>query len=437
MDTLRSLERYEGHLLNWYETTSKQPLLPRYVSTVDSGNFLACLWVLERGCDELLAAPILDRRALKGVADTLAILRETWDRDPSMRMPLRAVRRILHGKVEGYQAIGQLRMIMTPIQQLTEARRWHEENAERSYWVTHLAQDVGAWIEVIERYLRWMETLSTPPDSFLEVLGPNMPKLRRRAVHAAPSLAALAEGNMGPVEAILAWCGTPDLRPDVAQWLNQLNAEYSQAKSNAIETVKKMRALRASAKELSTATNMGLLYDGSRRLFGVGYAVGGPLEFHSHYDLLASECRLASLIAIAKGDVPIEHWQAMSRPLASSPSGRTLLSWSGTMFEYLMPLLFTAQFREFPAGPRRQGRGSAPDRLWARKGRPVGHIGVGVQRAGRNQIYQYKAFGVPGLALKPSLEDDLVVSPYSTMLSLLVDPAAAIDNLRRLAQFRS
>lgn len=435
METLRSLERYEGHLLNWYETTSRQPLMPKYVSTVDSGNFLACLWVLERGCDELLAAPILDRRALKGVADTLAVLRETWDRDPSMRIPLRAVRRILHGKVEGYQAIGQLRMIMTPIQQLTEARRWHEENAERSYWVTHLAQDVASWIEVIERYLRWMETLSTPPDSFLEVLGPSMPKLRRRAVHVAPSLATLAEGNLGPVEAILAWCGTPDLRPDVAQWLNQLDAEYRQAKNNAIETVKKMRALRASAKDLSAATNMGLLYDASRRLFGVGYAVGGPLEFNSHYDLLASECRLASLIAIAKGDVPIEHWQAMSRPLASSPSGRTLLSWSGTMFEYLMPLLFTHSFANSLLDHAAKDAVQRQIAYGHEKGVPWGISESAYSALDSNQIYQYKAFGVPGLALKPSLEDDLVVSPYSTMLSLLVDPAAAIDNLRRLHNF--
>ncbi len=344
METLHSLERYEGHLLNWYDTASRQPLLPRYVSTVDSGNFLASLWVLERGCDELLTAPIVDRRSLRGVADTLAILRATWDRDPSMIMPLRAVRRILRGKADGYEVIGQLRMILMPIQQLTEARRWHEEHAERSYWVTHLAQDVGAWIEIIERYLRWMETLSTPPDSFLEVLSPDLPKLRRRAVHTAPSLTALAEGKSAPMEAILAWHGTPDLRPDVAQWLNQLAAEYTQAKANAVETVKKMRALRATAAELSAATNMGLLYDASRRLFGVGYAVGGPLEFNSHYDLLASECRLASLVSIAKGDVPIEHWQAMARPLAASPGGRTLLSWSGTMFEYLMPLLFMHRF---------------------------------------------------------------------------------------------
>jgi cyclic beta-1,2-glucan synthetase len=435
METLQSLERYEGHLLNWYDTNSKQALLPRYVSTVDSGNFLASLWVLERGCEEILTAPILDRRCPKGIADTLAILREVWGHDPSMKMPLRALRRILRGKVEGDQVIGQLRMVLIPVQQLTEARRWQEAREERSYWVSHLSRDVNQWIEVVERYLRWMETLSTPPDSFLEALSPDIPKLRRRVIHATPSLVALAEGKSAAMDAILAWRGTPELRPDVAGWLDQLASEYSHAKANAGETVRKTRALCATAKELSAATNMSLLYDPSRRLFGVGYAVGGPLEFNSHYDLLASECRLASLVSIAKGDVPIEHWHAMARPLASSPNGRTLLSWSGTMFEYLMPLLFTHSFANSLLDHACR---DAVDRQIAyghEKSVPWGISESAYSALDANQIYQYKAFGVPGLALKPGLSDDLVVSPYSTMLALLVDPVAAIDNLRRLEHF--
>src|SRR5207302_581972 len=93
----------------------------------------------------------------------------------------------------------------------------------------------------------------------------------------------------------------------------------------------------------AAAINMRFLYDPKRQLFGVGYAVGGPAEFNSYYDLLASECRLASLVAIAKGDVPIEHWFALGRPRGRS-SGPILLSWSGTMFEYLTPLLFMRSF---------------------------------------------------------------------------------------------
>ena len=142
------------------------------------------------------------------------------------------------------------------------------------------------------------------------------------------------------MDAILARRGTPELRPELAQWLDQLASEYHQARDNAAQTVQNLAQLEADAHRLSRAINMRFLYDASRRLFGVGYAVGGPLEFSSHYDLLASECRLASLVAIAKGDVPVEHWFALARPRVRSARGRALLSWSGTMFEYLMPLLF-------------------------------------------------------------------------------------------------
>jgi cyclic beta-1,2-glucan glucanotransferase len=166
MSTLDQLERYEGHFLNWYDTRTRQPLLPKYVSTVDSGNLLACFWVLARGCDDLLHAPVLPRGCTKGIADTLAIVREAWAGDPSMRTPLRALRRLIHGKIEGHQLIGQLRLLQAPLQQLKDSRRWQEEGEERSYWVTHLARDIGAWIAAVDRYLRWMETLWRRPIRF-------------------------------------------------------------------------------------------------------------------------------------------------------------------------------------------------------------------------------------------------------------------------------
>ncbi|HTB12900.1 MAG TPA: glucoamylase family protein [Bryobacteraceae bacterium] len=435
MRTLDQLERYEGHFLNWYDTRTRQPLLPRYVSTVDSGNLLACFWVLSRGCEDLLNAPLLPRACTKGIADTLAILREAWAGDPSMRTPLRALRRLIHGKSEGHQLIGQLRLLQAPLQQLKDSRRWQEEGEERSYWVTHLAREIGAWTATVDRYLRWMETLTAPPDSFLDSLRPDASRLRGRALRTAPTLLTLAEGASGPVEAILAWRGTPEIRPDIAAWLDQLAGEYRQAKVNAVETVQRMRQLAADANRFAEETKMRLLYDASRRLFGVGYAVGGPLEFNSHYDLLASECRLASLVAIAKGEVPAEHWYAMARPLASSHGGRTLLSWSGTMFEYLMPLLFTRSFSNSLLDHACRDAVAQQIAYGHEKEVPWGVSEAAYSALDANQIYQYKAFGVPNLALKPGLEDDLVVSPYSSMLALLVDSEAALDNLRRLVTF--
>ncbi len=177
---------------------------------------------------------------------------------------------------------------------------------------------------------------------------------------------------------------------------------------------------------------MRFLYDAGRRLFGVGYAVGGPLEFTSHYDLLASECRLASLVAIAKGDVPIEHWFALARPLVSSAAGQTLLSWSGTMFEFLMPLLFTRTFANSLLDHACRDAVELQIDYGREKKVPWGTSESAYSALDAHQIYQYRAFGVPALALNPGLEDDLVVAPYATMLALLVDPGDAIENLRRL-----
>jgi cyclic beta-1,2-glucan synthetase len=435
MDSLARLERYEGHFLNWYDTRSREPLLPKYVSTVDSGNLLACFWVLARGCEDLLHAPVLPRASARGIGDTLAIVREAWGEDPSMRTPLRALRRLLRGKGDGHPMIGQLRLLQAPLNQLKDSRRWQEEGDERSYWVTRLARDVGSWTAVVDRYLRWMEILLSPPDSFLDSLHPGASKLRGRVLRAALTLLTLAEGASGPLEAILAWRGTPEIRPDIALWLDQLATEYAEAKANAVATVQRMRLLAELANRFAEETKMRLLYDANRRLFGVGYAVGGPLEFNSHYDLLASECRLASLVAIAKGEVPVEHWHALARPLASSHEGRTLLSWSGTMFEYLMPLLFTRSFSNSlldhacrDAVAEQIGYGHLKSVPWGISEAAYSALDV-------NQVYQYKAFGVPSLALKPTLEDDLVVSPYSTMLALTIDSKAALDNLHRLASF--
>ena len=162
--------------------------------------------------------------------------------------------------------------------------------------------------------------------------------------------------------------------------------------------------------------------------------VGGPVEFQSHYDLLASECRVASLVAIAKGDVPLEHWFALGRPRVANPEGQTLLSWSGTMFEYLMPLLFTRTF----ANSLLDGacRDAVVQQIaWAREKKlPWGVSECAYSALDANQIYQYHAFGVPSLALNAGLDEGDVIAPYATMLSLQVDLRASIANLNRLQE---
>jgi len=427
--TIERLELYEGHLLNWYDIQSLQPLMPRYVSTADSGNLLACLWVLEQGCHDTIRAPLLGQ-CLRGLSDTLSVLREMCGEDPPAAEQLDALRRLVRGKAEGHGLIGRLRLAVAPLHQLKELQR----GEDASYWASRFEYELGSWTETVELYLKWMETLMRPPEA-VTVLGEHVARLRRRAVRQAPSLNALASGHSGPVDEILTRRMDPGLPSDVAGWLNQLAVEYQDARINATTAVANLKHLAENAEKLAAGMNMGFLYDKQRRLFGIGHTVGLPHEFTSHYDLLASESRLASLVAIAKGEVPVEHWFALGRPRAASSTGQTLLSWSGTTFEYLMPALFTRLYKnsllEYACNDAVEQQIEYGNRM---------HVPWGISESAfsaldANQTYQYQAFGVPQLALKPGLETEgLVISPYSTMLALPVEPAAAVGNLKHLEE---
>ena len=179
--------------------------------------------------------------------------------------------------------------------------------------------------------------------------------------------------------------------------------------------------------------DFGLLYDSTRDLFAIGYNVSERRLDASFYDLLASEARLASFVVIAQGNFGQEHWFALGRLLTSAGSVPALLSWSGSMFEYLMPLLVMPNYentlldRTYQAVVRRQieyGR---------QRGVPWGISESGYNTIDQHKTYQYRAFGVPGLGLKRGLAEDLVIAPYASALALMVAPEAACRNLERLA----
>ena len=433
LETLQRLERYEGHWLNWYDTQTLEPLAPRYVSTVDSGNLLAAFWVLERGLLELPDSPVPGAACLRGLADTLAVLAELGGRDPSLRQPVRALRGLFRHGARGHELMARLGQAAQPVKQLMAAFRWQATSGgEHAYWVAKLDRQLVSWTTAASRYLSWMETLAAPSDEFLGKIHPNAVEVRGRALRTVPHLAMLAAGTEQPVEELLLLAGEGS-PPSQSAWLRQLAAEYGQARAAARETVGRCQTLAALVRQLADGIRMDFLYDTRRRLFGIGYCVGGPVEFTSHYDLLASECRIASLAAIAKGDVPLEHWLALGRAYITASEGQVLLSWTGTMFEYLMPLLFMRSFENsLLEGACRQAVIRQME-YGREQGAPWGISECAYSVVDSNQVYQYHAFGVPTLALKPGVADDLVVSPYSAFLALAVFPRAATENLERLA----
>jgi cyclic beta-1,2-glucan synthetase len=174
------------------------------------------------------------------------------------------------------------------------------------------------------------------------------------------------------------------------------------------------------------------LFNEERQIFHIGYHVDTGRLDANFYDLLASEARLASLVAMAKRDIPQSHWLHLSRPLTSINGSRVLLSWSGTMFEYLMPSLFA---EEFESTLIYQSANSAIKRqveYGQQNNVPWGISESGYYAFDANMFYQYRAFGVPPLGFKRGLGEDLVVSPYASILGLRYQPEAVMDNIRVL-----
>ena len=200
----------------------------------------------------------------------------------------------------------------------------------------------------------------------------------------------------------------------------------------ASDLVERLESLAARARALAMAMDFRLLYEQRRKLFSIGYDErAGKLDVSS-YDLLASEARLASFMAVAKGDVPVEHWFRLGRGLTTANGATALLSWSGSMFEYLMPLLVLPSR---PTSLLDQTHHAAVRRQMAygrERGVPWGISESAYNVRDRHQTYQYRAFGVPDLGLRRGLADDLVVAPYATMLALGVNPREALRNLAAL-----
>ena len=368
---LEGLERFEGHFLNWYDTATRAPLHPRYVSTVDSGNLASALIALAQGVLALVETPQTHVQRLNGLADTADALAAASSSSAAASTVRRAVMRVNHtARALAVEA--------------REAARGEKRGETLGTLVSELA-----------------EAIAGLPLSGAEA----DPAPDRRDLHywTQAALAAIGQADV-----------LPDVAPDT--W----------------------RSLARRASALVDAMRFEFLYDRRRRIFAIGYRLAdaeGPGRLDgSFYDLLASEARLASFVAIAKGDVPQHHWFHLGRLVTNVHGRATLVSWGGTQFEYLMPLLL---MRSFPSTLLDQSC-----RVTLRRQIEYAHqrhVPWGISESAysfvdRDGNYQYRAFGVPGLGLKRGLAEDLVIAPYATALAALMDPAAAADNFEALAR---
>ncbi len=403
--TVEKLDRFRGHLYNWYDTRTLQPLPPLYVSTVDSGNLLGHLLVLEAGLRELGDQPVVGPRAWQALADLIDMLAKASPSRAEALAPLRARLVPPPATLGGAWSLAQaLQARLEALPPPEPGETWAEEL---------LRQAMDTIVEPLSALCAWLPLLSEPTEPISPArrlgMGPADP---------VPTLDQVARLDGGAPPS-----------GEGAPWL----VEAGKAGRRAQAMLATARSLAGRVRRVAKM-DLDFLYDPGRSLFTIGYGVPDHRRDAACYDLLASEARLLSYIAVAQGSVPQAHWFALGRAVTSWQNDATLLSWSGSMFEYLMPLLV------MPTNP-----GTLLDQTYRTVvGRQIEYgkkLGMpwGVSESGYNLVdsqsnYQYRAFGVPGLGLQRGLGEDQVVAPYATALALMVAPEAASLNLRRMRE---
>ncbi|MDO9067125.1 MAG: glucoamylase family protein, partial [Deltaproteobacteria bacterium] len=431
MTTIGRLERHEGHLLNWYDIETLLPLEPRYVSTVDSGNLLGALWALEQGLVELLHAPLLDVKAFDGLYDTAEMLKHTVSKEKPGGFNYRALEALLddwRAPPSGMTGFLNLNRLMQDNVKSVIA------SAGGSPWGPELEQQTTAFLLNIDCYLIWIEILMEKSEQELSPLGFEALSAIRQDLSRPPSLHSLAHGCSSSIKILRSIREKPlQVCTELEQWLDRVISAFATAQWLAGETLAMAELLIADVSRLSAGMNMSFLYDHKRKLFAIGYNVSKDVLDSSRYDLLASEARFGSFISIARGDVPMEHWFSLGRPYGAIGRQRVLLSWTGTMFEYLMPLLFQKSYGSSLLDKASREAVTVQIAYGRTRRVPWGISESAFSDLDSAKTYQYKAFGVPSLGLKRGLDEQLVVAPYATLLALNVAPDETVKNLKRLA----
>jgi cyclic beta-1,2-glucan synthetase len=433
--TMAKLQRFRGHFYNWYDTSDLRALEPKYVSSVDSGNLAGHLIVLGQACREIVAGPIGNPNWMAGLSDTIALLRDAARPQLAEHPVPGAARAGLNAAIDGFAAS----LLYTPstpadvakcLSDLTQkadaivasAQAWSHERggmaeADITVWAEALRASTHAHRQEIDVLMPWASLL--PPARLAggdaTVLLDTTPTLAALPAHCEAISRLLADSPQGV-----------DLAP--------VMAALEQSAGAARSLSHRIAAMEDLAKTMFDSMEFGFLFDADRQLLSIGYRDSDGALDDNFYDLLASEARLASFIAIAKGDLPAKHWFRLGRTLTPIDGNSGLISWSGSMFEYLMPSLVMRA----PAGSLLYETNRLV--VWRQEKYGDG-LGVpwGMSESEYNvrdieQTYQYSSFGIPDLAYKRGLGENTVVAPYASGLAAMIDPTAAARNYQRMAE---
>ncbi len=407
LETVDRLAKHRGHLYNWYDTRTLEAMRPRFVSSVDSGNLAASLITLKGGCQDLLERPLLSSALLDGYADHLCALAE-----------LGALSKREVHLWETPNEVHWLNRLLTPAQLSPSDEKKNGRETEQAWFaerVTGLLQQIN---QAIAGYMPWL-----------------LPEFA--AVREDVTVGPLLDCEEVSISRLPECIEQLRIKLEVSITLGMENTELRkallmrlpEARLNALRLVQQLRSIAAHCERLVREMDFGFLLDQRRKLLSIGYDGEAGKVHAACYDLLASEARIAVFVAVAKDDIPQESWFRMGRSHVVVEGHAALISWTGTMFEYLMPRLWLRGYPETMLIKSQSAAVFAQQMYADDKRIPWGISECAYAKVEENGAYGYRAFGVPQLAIQQD-EERLVVAPYATMLALAVDPAEAIRNLR-------
>ncbi len=368
--TLQQLERYHGHFYNWYETRTLKPLLPLYISSVDSGNLAGHLLTLGSGLRQMADEPIFRPQVFEGLLDTVDVVKKQIGDNNDLlhiEIELSKIPTTLSGVFSTLQYVVRLATQITV--------NLKNETDESKEWAQTLKRNST---DQLEDFLFIVPWLLHEGDQTIPILGTDATCVRREQI---PTLREIAEGGYSPMPTHCGFCKA---------------SEPAQHHLLALESM-------AQHCDKLAVMDFAFLFDPSRELFCTGVNITEHRRDTGFYDLLASEARLCSYVAIALGQVPQDHWFALGRLLVASRGDASLVSWSGSMFEYLMPLLVMPNYENTLLDHTCRSAVKQQIAYGQLRGVPWGISESGYNRTDILLNYQYRAFGVPGLGLKRGL----------------------------------
>jgi len=448
--TLQRLERHRGHFYNWYETRTLRPLLPHYVSSVDSGNLAGHLLTLGSGLREHAVERAFPPTLFSGLRDTVGVLR-TLAREHVALAKLDA--ELAHNPPSLQAAYALLRRVTG--QAVLLAAEFANAEEELKGWSQTLKLNcedylsdmlyLAPWLTLTAPSRQVLREAEVPAQHPLQVPETENPS-KTAATKIAEKLSRLGplftirkvvklEKSLGPLieTALRERSNEPAQSREASQkYFTDLAGCLREASQHVRQRQLTLAALAKQCDELA-AMDFTFLFDQARDLFSTGFNVTEHRSDASFYDLLASEARLCSYVAIALGQVPQDHWFSLGRLLIASRGEPILVSWSGSMFEYLMPLLVMPNYENTLLDHTCRAAVQQQIEYGKLSGVPWGISESGYNRTDAHLNYQYRAFGVPGLGLKRGLSEDLVITPYAAVMALMIAPQKACANLQRMA----